>query len=118
MYAAVLMLDFMIIGWIFVWIINLEINYFKSYGLCIDIDTSPYAFVSYPTYEYEVDEDGIIVKYVNRGRSMLEFGKGKQHRILINKNDHNKVVGYRELVAYIILLIILVVSMAIRIIHF
>lgn len=48
MYAAVLMLDFMIIGWIFVWIINLEINYFKSYGLCIDIDTSPYAFVSYP----------------------------------------------------------------------
>ncbi len=118
MYAAVLMLDFMIIGWIFVWIINLEINYFKSYGLCIDIDTSPYAFVSYPTYEYEVDEDGIIVKYVNRGRSMLEFGKGKQHRILINKNDHNKVVGYRELVAYIILLIILVVSMAICIIHF
>ena len=118
MYAAVLMLDFMIIGWIFVWIINLEINYFKSYGLCIDIDTSPFAFVSYPTYEYEVDENGIIVKYVNRGRSMLEFGKGKQHRILINKNDHNNVVGYRELVAYIILLIIEVVAMTIIIRHF
>ena len=107
MYAAVLMLDFMIIGWSLVWIINLKINYFKSYGICLDFDTSPYPFVFYPTYEYEIDEDGIIVKYVNRGRSMLHLGKGKKERILINKKDHNKVVGYRELVGYIILCIVL-----------
>lgn len=118
MYAAVLMLDFMIIVWIFVWIINLEINYFKSYGLCIDIDTSPYAFVSYPTYEYEVDEDGKIVKYVNRGHSMLHLGKGKKERILINKKDHNKVVGYREFVGYIIALITNVVALSVLISSF
>ena len=116
--ATFWMIAFMTLGYFLVWTIHLKINYFISYGICLDYHSSPFPFVSYPTYEYEVDEDGIIVKYVNRGRSMLEFGKGKQHRILINKNDHNKVVGYRELVAYIILLIILVVSMAIRIIHF
>lgn len=112
MVAVEWMLYFIFLGWTLVWVINLKINYFKSYGLCIDIDTSPFAFVSYPTYEYEVDEDGIIIKYVNRGTSILYLGKGKQHRILINKKDHNRVVGYRELVFYIILLIIEVVSMA------
>lgn len=111
MYPEELMLNFIVIGWLFVWVMNLKINYFKSYGLCIDYHSSPFAFVSYPTYEYEIDEDGIMVKYVNRGRSMLYFGKGKRHRILINKKDHNKVVGYRELVAYIIALIIDVVAM-------
>jgi len=118
MYATELMLYFMSIGWALVWVINLKINYFKSYGLCIDYHSSPVAFVSYPTYEYEIDEDGKFVKYVNRGTSILYFGKGKRHRILINKKDHNKVVGYREFVAYIIALIIDVVAMTIIIRHF
>ena len=109
--ATFFMIAFMTFGYFLVWTINLKINYFKSYGICLDYDTSPYPFVSYPTYEYEIDEDGIIVKYVNRGTSILYFGKGKQQRILINKKDHNKVVGYRELVAYIIALIIDVVAM-------
>ena len=116
--ATLLMIAFMSLGYFLVWTINLKINYFKSYGLCLDYDTSPFPFVSYPTYEYEIDEDGIIIKYVNRGSSMLYLGKGKQHRILINKKDHNRVVGYRELVFYIILLIIEVVAMTIIIRHF
>ena len=117
MYAAELMLNFLFIGWLLVCVINLKINYFKSYGLCKDYDTSP-SLVSYPTYEYEIDEDGKFVKYVNRGTSILYFGKGKRHRILINKKDHNKVVGYREFVAYIIALVIDVVAMTIIIRHF
>ena len=93
------MIYFITLGGTLVWVINLKINYFKSYGICLDYGSSPFPFVSYPTYEYEIDEDGIIVNYVNRGTSILYFGKGKKHKILINKKDHNKVVGYREFVA-------------------
>ena len=112
------MIYFITLGGKLVWVINLKINYFKSYGLCLDYDTSPFPFVSYPTYEYEIDEDGIIIKYVNRGTSILYLGKGKQHRILINKKDHNKVVGYREFVGYIIALITNVVALSVLISSF
>jgi hypothetical protein len=95
----------MFTGCFLVRVIDLEINYFKSYGLCIDYDTARWP-VSYPIYEYEVDEDGIIVKYVNSTSSLFYFGKGKKHRILINKKDHNKIASYREFVVYIIYLII------------
>ena len=113
--ATFFMIAFMTFGYFLVWTINLKINYFKSYGICLDYDTSPYPFVSYPTYEYEIDEDGIIVKYVNRGTSMLYLGKGKKQKILINKKDHNKVVGYREFVGYIIQSLITFVSIALMI---
>lgn len=116
--ATLLMIAFMSLGYFLVWTINLKINYFKSYGLCLDYSSSPFPFVSYPTYEYEIDEDGIIIKYVNRGSSMLYLGKGKQHRILINKKDHNKVVGYREFVGYIIALITNVVALSVLISSF
>ena len=107
------MIFFISLGGELVWVINLKINYFKSYGLCLDYDTSPFPFVSYPTYEYEIDEDGIIVKYVNRGTSVLYLGKGKKQRILINKKDHNKVVGYREFVLDSIMVALLIVLLTV-----
>ena len=116
--ATVFMIAFMTLGYFLVWTIHLKINYFKSYGICLDYDTSPYPFVFYPKYEYEIEEDGKIVKYVNRGRSMLHLGKGKKERILINKKDHNKVVGYREFVGYIIALITNVVALSVLISSF
>ena len=107
------MIYFITLGGELVWVINLKINYFKSYGLCLDYDTSPFPFVSYPTYEYEIDEDGIIVNYVNRGTSILYFGKGKKQRILINKKDHSKVVGYREFVLDSIMVALLIVLLTV-----
>jgi hypothetical protein len=39
--------------------------------------------------------------------------KGKKQRILINKKDHNKVVGYREFVLDSIMVAILIVLLTV-----
>ena len=111
--ATFWMIAFMTFGYFLVRAINLKINYFKSYGICLDYDTAHHAFFSYPKYEYEIDEDGEIVRYVNRGISVLYFGEGKKQKILINKKNHNKVVGYRKFVFNIFLLLLQLVVIAV-----
>ena len=77
-------------------VINFKVNYFRHYAICLDYDTGHYAFTSFPLYEYELMEEGVKVVYKNRGTAFLYPKKGKKHKVLIYKSNHNKIVGYSE----------------------
>lgn len=88
-------------------VINFKVNYFRHYAICLDYDTGHYAFTSFPLYEYELMEEGVKVVYKNRGTAFLYPKKGKKHKVLIHKSDHNKIVGYSEYILDLVLVFLL-----------
>lgn len=100
----------------FAQVINYKVNYFRHYAICLDYITGHYSGVSFPLYEYELIEDGVKVVLKNRGTAFLYPKKGKRHRVLIHKSNHNKVVGYSEYILNLILVIILSICFLFQII--
>ena len=74
----------------------LRLRCFKHEAVCLEYSTSEMAFVAYPLYMYELIENGKIVTYKSSGTTIFSPKKGKRYKVLINKKDHYKVVGYRE----------------------
>lgn len=88
-------------------IIILEVCYFQSYATCLDYHTAPGgSFSSYPLYEYELTEAGEKVVYRNWGDAVGYPKKGKKYKVLIHKNNHNKICAKNELTVCIVLLCI------------
>lgn len=85
-------------------VLYLKLNYFKHQAICLDYSTGHYSFVSFPTYEYELIEVGEKRTYVNRGTAMFYPKKGKKHRVLINRHNYNKVIGYTEYIGDVIVM--------------
>lgn len=84
-------------------IINFKVNYVTHYAICLDYTTGHYAFTSFPLYEYEMIEAGVKVVYKNTGTAFFYPRKGKRHKVLIHKSNHNKIVGYSEYILNLIL---------------
>ncbi|MCR5391608.1 MAG: hypothetical protein K6E77_12815 [Lachnospiraceae bacterium] len=93
--------------------IYLKLNFFKGKGLCLDCN--PDSPIADAIYEYVVVEDGEEVKYKSEGTTFGYPRKGKEYKVLINNNDHTKVVGYSQYVfcwifaAFLLLCMIVVV---------
>lgn len=92
---------------IFIQVVNLKINYFKYKAICLDYSTGHYAFVSFPLYEYEIIENGVKTMYRNKGTTMFYPKKGKKYKVLIHKNNYNKIIGYSEYIGDIVVMCIL-----------
>lgn len=80
----------------------------KKDAVCLDYTTTNTACVIRPLFEYEMMENGKKVVYRSRGTALLGLRRGKRCKVLINKKDHNKVVGYNEYVVDIIWEIIII----------
>ena len=109
-----------ILGWIILLIetvsaVYLRVFYFKSEALCLGYSTGRASLVSFPTYAYELEDNGVVVKYVNRGTTIGFPKKGKRYKVLIKYNDHNKVVGYAEFVSDVVLSVIAFAIMLVKI---
>lgn len=98
-------------------VINFKINYFKHQATCLDYSTGHYAFVSFPLYEYEIIENGEKTKYINRGMALFYPKKGKKHRVLIHKNNYNKIVGYSEYIGDFVLMCMFFLGILMEIIY-
>ena len=81
---------------ILVYAVYLKVCYKKHEAVCLEYSTSEMAFVAYPLYMYELIENGKIVTYKSSGTTIFSPKKGKRYKVLINKKNHYKVVGYRE----------------------
>ena len=97
-------------------VINLKVNYFKHTAVCLGYITGHGGFTSFPTYEYELVENGVSMTYKNRGTAWFYPRKGKKYKVLISKRNNNKVVGYSELVGYTVLSSLLFICTAVQII--
>ena len=84
----------------------LKLNYIMHDAVCLDYTTSNYSWVTYPLYEYEMQVDGKMATYKNWGTKYFSPRKGKRCKVLINKNNYDKVIGANECIADIIYLII------------
>ena len=74
--------------------VYLKACYMKHKAVCLEYSTSEMAFVTYPLYK--LIENGKKVTYKSSGTTIFSPKKGKRYKVLINKKDHYKVVGYRE----------------------
>ena len=87
--------------------IYLRICYFKHEAVCLEYTTNPTVFMIFPVYEYEIIEAGKKVTYKKGGKTYFYPRKGKKYKVLICKNDYNKVVGYRMYVVHLLVGILL-----------
>ena len=76
--------------------VYLRVCYMKHEAVCLEYSTSEMGFVTYPLYMYELIENGKKVTYKSSGTTICSPKKGKRYKVLINKKNHYKVVGYRE----------------------
>ena len=79
----------------------LRINYMTHYATCLEYSVGNGGFTSYPLYEYELIENGKKVKYKNRGTATGYPREGKRQKVLIHKENHNKIMAYNELICMI-----------------
>ena len=82
--------------------IYLRICYFKHEAVCLEHSTYEKLFITFPLYEYELMEAGKKVAYKKRGETYFYPRKGKRYKVLINKDNHNKVIGYMKYVVHLL----------------
>ena len=81
------------------YVIYYKLKFFEWTAICLNyLSSSSMAY--YPEYVYELVEDGETVTYKNCGFAVGFPRKGRKHRVLIKKTDHNKIVGYSEYIIY------------------
>lgn len=97
---------FVTIG-LFVHAIYLRIRCFKHEAACLEYSLYGKYFISFPLYEYELMEDGKTITYKRRGKTYFYPRKGKRYKVLIYKDDHNKVIGYRMYIVHLLVGILL-----------
>lgn len=90
-----------------IYAIYLRISCFKHEAVCLEYSLYGKYFISFPLYEYELMEDGKTITYKKRGKTFFYPRKGKRYRVLINRDDHNKVVGYMHYVVHLLVGILL-----------
>ena len=83
-------------------IIYYKKEFFEWTAICLDYRVGR-SMTYYPEYVYELVENGEAVTYKNRGFAVEFPRKGRKHRVLIKKTDHNKIVGYSEYITYKVL---------------
>mgnify|MGYP005887659229 FL=1 len=83
-------------------IIYYKLEFFEWTAICLDYRVGR-SMTCYPEYVYELVENGETVTYKNRGFAVGFPRKGRKHRVLIKKKDHNKIVGYSEYITYKVL---------------
>lgn len=82
----------------------LKMNYVMHDAICLDYGIGR-SWVTYPLYEYEILIDGKFVKYRNWGTNCFRPRKGKRCKVLINKNNYDKVIGANAYIVYSILFV-------------
>ena len=80
-------------------IIYYKLEFFEWTAICLDYRVGR-SMTYYPEYVYELVENGETVTYKKRGFAVGFPRKGRKHRVLIKKTDHNKIVGYSEYITY------------------
>ena len=86
----------------FVHALYLRICYFKHEAVCLDCLYGSKAFITRPLYKYELIVDGQRAIYTNRGTTVFYPRIGKCYKVLINKKNYSKVVGYAEYIVHLI----------------
>lgn len=94
-------------------VVILKVSYFKAYATCLDYHAAG-GFQSRPLYEYELIESGEKAVYRNRGIAFGYPRKRKTYKVLIKKNDHNKIVAYNEIIGSVILISILTICLVVE----
>ena len=69
-------------------------------ALCLEV-TYWDLHVAYAIFEYELEENGEKVVYRNKGQCSRRPKPGKVYKVLINKEDHNKVMAYNEFTGFL-----------------
>ena len=80
-------------------IIYYKLEFFEWTAICLDYLVGR-SMAYHPEYVYELVENGETVTYKNWGFAVGFPRKGRKHRVLIKKTDHNKIVGYSEYITY------------------
>ena len=81
------------------YVIYYKLEFFEWTAICLDYRVGR-SMTYYPEYVYELVENGETVTYKNWGFAVGFPRKGRKHRVLIKKTDHNKIVGYSEYITY------------------
>ena len=81
------------------YVIYYKLEFFEWTAICLDYRVGR-SMTYYPEYVYELVENGEAVTYKKRGFAVGFPRKGRKHRVLIKKTDHNKIVGYSEYITY------------------
>ena len=89
---------FLFIFWLgcLIWLIHLKINYMKHTAICLE---TIYAenFIMHVHYEFELPmNSGKMVTYRSWGSTFGWPRKGKRYKVLIRKDDYNKIIGRAE----------------------
>lgn len=82
-------------------IVILKVDYFESYATCLECYWLK-NFSARVIYEYELIEAGKKVIYKNGATAFGYPKKGKRYKVLIHKNDHNKICAKSEITACIV----------------
>lgn len=86
----------------------LKTKYIIHYAICLEYMTVR-GFSSSPLYEYEIMDNGEKKVYTNWGSACFYPKVGKRYKVLLRKDDYNKVVAYNEYVTSMVEGIVFVV---------
>ena len=98
-YMDIIILYLIAVIYCYGYVIYYKLEFFEWTAICLDYRVGR-SMTYYPEYAYELVENGETVTYKNRGFAVGFPRKGRKHRVLIKKKDHNKIVGYSEYIAY------------------
>ena len=98
-YMDIIILYLIAVIYCYGYVIYYKLEFFEWTAICLDYLTGR-SMAYHPEYVYELVENGETVTYKNWGFAVGFPRKGRKHRVLIKKTDHNKIVGYSEYITY------------------
>ena len=97
------------------YVIYYKLEFFEWTAVCLDYLVGR-SMAYHPEYVYELVENGETVTYKNWGFAVGFPRKGRKHRVLIKKTDHNKIVGYSEYITYKVVGTLMLILLVLQII--